>query len=117
LSVYLRGDDLRLYGAECYFWVHAPGVRWHFSGRPIPIADGHWAPQPSRLLLENDESLWHRSYSSEEYWRRSYPQGGPRLDSVLGEAHSYGFSFVGFDREVQGRLSMDEFEIRPGSPS
>ena len=29
-SVYLRGDNLRLYGAECYFWVHAPGVRWHF---------------------------------------------------------------------------------------
>ncbi len=37
VSVYLRGDDLRLYGAECYFWVHAPGVRWHFTGNPVPI--------------------------------------------------------------------------------
>jgi len=25
---------------------------------------------------------------------------------------SYGFSFTGFAREVSGRLSMDEFEIR-----
>ena len=115
VSVYLRGDDLRLYGAECYFWVHAPGTRWHFSGRPIPIADGHWAAEPSRFRLENDESLWHRSYSSEQFWGRSYPAGGPRLDSVLGEAHSYGFAFVGFSSEVKGRLSMAEFEILPGT--
>lgn len=114
VSVYLKGDDLRLYGAACYFWVHAPGVRWHFSGNPIPIAEGHWAGEPSRFVLENDESRWHRSYSSEEFWHRSYPEGGPRLDSVLGNAHSYGFSFVGFDREVQGRLSMAEFEISSG---
>ena len=66
-------------------------------------------------MLENDETLWHRNYSSQEFQRRRYPEGGPRLDDVLGEAHSYGFSFIGFEREVQGRLSMDEFEIRPGS--
>ena len=32
----------------------------------------------------------------------------------LGDVQSYGFSFVGFSREVQGRLSMAEFEIVPG---
>ncbi len=114
VSVYLRGDDLRLYGAECYFWVHSPGVRWHYSKNPIPIADAQWSAEPSRFRLENDESLWHRSYSSEEFWHRSYPEGGPRLDSVLGNVHSYGFSFIGFSREVQGRFSMAEFEITPG---
>ena len=30
---------------------------------------------------------------------------------MLADTWSYGFSFVGFAREVQGRLSMDEFEI------
>ena len=115
VSVYLRGDDLKLYGATCYFWVHSPGVRWHFSGNPIPIMERHWAPEPSRFVLENDESLWHRSYSSEEFQRRSYGQGGPRLDDVLGEVHSYGFSFIGFDREVQGRLSLGKFEIFAGT--
>ena len=113
VSVYLRGYDLQLYGAECFFWVHAPGVRWHYSGRPIPITHGDWAPQPSRFLLENDESLWNRSYSSAEFQHRSYAEDGPRLDDVLGEVHSYGFSLIGFDREVQGRLAMDEFAIAP----
>ena len=116
VSVYLRGDDLQLYGAECYFWVHAPGTRWHYSGRPIAISNGCWAPEPARFTLANDESLWHRSYSSKEFWHRSYPPGGPSLDAVLGEAWSYGFSFIGFAREVHGRLSMDEFQILlPGS--
>jgi hypothetical protein len=27
VSVYLRGDDLRLDGASCYFWAHALGTR------------------------------------------------------------------------------------------
>jgi hypothetical protein len=30
---------------------------------------------------------------------------------VLADTVSYGFSFVGFSREVTGRLSMAEFEI------
>ena len=116
ISVYLRGDDLLLYGAECYFWVHAPGTRWHYSGAPIAISSGCWAPGPARFTLVNDESLWYRSYSAEEFWHRNYPTGGPSLDAVLGEAWSYGFSFVGFAREVHGRLSMDEFQILlPGS--
>ena len=115
VSVYLRGDDLHLYGAKCYFWVHAPGTRWHYKGRPIEISNGCWASEPTHFTLKNDESLWHRSYSSEERWYRSYPPGGPSLEAVLADTWSYGFSFVGFDREVQGRLSMDEFEIvRPG---
>ena len=115
-SVYLKGDDLRLYGAKCYFWVHAPGTRWHYEGCPIEISSGRWAPEPTNFTLKNDESLWHRSYCSEEHWHRNYPPGGPSLEAVLADTWSYGFSFIGFAREVQGRLSMDEFEIvRPGS--
>ena len=39
-------------------------------------------------------------------------EGPAPLDTLLGEAISYGFSFVGFSQEVRGRLSMDELEIR-----
>ena len=28
VSVYLRGDDLDLKGAKCYFWALAGGTRW-----------------------------------------------------------------------------------------
>jgi hypothetical protein len=101
VSVYLRADDLHLYGAECYFWAAAPGVRWHYSGHPLEISDGSWAREPNRFTLKTDESLWHRSY----------PPDGPSLDVVLAETGNYGFSFVGFAREVHGRLSMDEFEV------
>ena len=116
VSVYLRGDDLHLYDAQCQFWVNAPGTRWHYTGRPIEISNGCWAPKPTRFTLKNDESLWHRGYSSEEHWHRSYPSGGPSLEAVLADTWSYGFSFLGFTEEVHGRLSMDEFEIvLPGS--
>src|SRR3954470_6339058 len=27
VAVYLRGDNLRLDGAKCYFWVNSPGTR------------------------------------------------------------------------------------------
>ena len=39
-----------------------------------------------------------------------------RGNSPIDEVWSYGFSFVGFAREVHGWPSMDEFEILlPGS--
>lgn len=111
VSVYLRGDDLQLYGAACYFWALSPGTRWHLTSQPLEIADGRWAAEPNRFSLKNDESLWHCSYNSEAHWHDSYPPGGPNLDIVLTNTWSYGFSFVGFTSEVHGKLSMDEFEI------
>ena len=104
LIVSLRGDDLQLRGAECYFWAHADGTRWHCTGRPVDIADGHWA-EPSRFLLDNDETLWHRS------WVR-FPERPGSLEQVLRGTGSYGFSFVGFSQEVTGKLSLGRFEIR-----
>ena len=39
VSVYLRGDNLRLEGALCYFWVNSPGTRWHLTSHPIAIPE------------------------------------------------------------------------------
>jgi hypothetical protein len=103
VSVYLRGDNLRLDGALCYFWVNSPGTRWRLTGHPIAIPEGRWEAEPARFRLRNDESLWHRSWAM-----RPQP-----LDAVLAKALSYGFSFVGFSSEVSGRLSMGEFTINP----
>ena len=105
VSVYLRGDGLEPDGASCYFWVHAAGTRWHYTARPLEISDGRWAGEPLRFTLENDESRWHMSWTGRS-------EGPEPLDTLLGEAISYGFSFVGFSQEVRGRLSMDELEIR-----
>ena len=107
VSVYLRGDNLRLFGAECYFWVIGP-TRWHFKSQPLEIAEGQWADEPNRFTLKNDESLWNMSWAG-------LPPKPHSLDESLGHVSSYGFSFVGFSMEVDGRLSMDEFEIRPAS--
>jgi hypothetical protein len=104
VSVYLRGDDLRLDGAQCLFWAHVGGTRWHYSSQPLEITQGHWADQPNRFTLKNDESLWHMSWSNT-------PDNPAPLDAVLQGAHSYGFSFVGFSSEVTGRFCMAEFEI------
>ena len=103
LSVQLRGDGLKLGDAECYFWAHASGNRWHCKGRPVEISDGRWG-EPSRFTLESDESLWYRS------WVRGDVTAAD-LDAVLAGAASYGFSFVGFTHEVTGKLSMGSFEI------
>ena len=105
VSVYLRGDNLQLFGGQCLFWVHRGGTRWHFASQPIPISEGCWAPKPTRFVLANDESLWHRSWAP----------SGTSLDALLASAQSYGFSFVHFAEEVRGRLSMAEFRIKlPG---
>jgi hypothetical protein len=104
LAVYLRGDDLLLNGAQCYFWAHVGGTRWHCNQYPIEISDGCWATAASVVPLNSDESSWYMS------WTRD-PDSGASLDTVLGAAESYGFSFVGFSGEVCGRLSMSGFEI------
>lgn len=104
VSVYLRGDGLRLDGAQCFFWVHGSGGRWHYTSRPLSISDAAWAGAPLEFRLEDDERLWHHS------WPRD-PKVSGSLDQILGHAHSYGFSFVGFSSEVSGRLCMARFRI------
>ena len=104
VSVYLRGDGLELDGASCYFWVNMAGTRWHYTSNPLEISDGRWADEPLTFTLENDESLWHMSWTA-------LADGPTPLDTLLREAISYGFSFVGFGQEPRGRLSMDELEI------
>ncbi|MBI3943496.1 MAG: hypothetical protein HY326_10830 [Chloroflexi bacterium] len=106
VSVYLRGDNLNLNGAKCYFWVHSGGTRWHYHGNPLTISERRWSDEPLRFTLRNDASLWHNSWSH-------IPNNPMPLDQLLSQAVSYGFSFAGFGSEVSGRLSMDEFEIQP----
>ncbi len=105
VSVYLRGDGLELDGADCYFWVHSTGTRWHYTSNPLEISDGRWADEPLTFTLKNDESLWHMSWTGRA-------EGPAPLDILLRDGVSYGFSFVGFGQEARGRLSMDELEIK-----
>ncbi len=105
LSVQLRGDNLNLAGADCYFWAHTSGTRWHLNSAPIEISDGSWQ-EPTRVTLASDGALWHKSWV-----RRPATEAG--LDQVLSSTTSYGFSFVGFSAEPTGKLSMNSFEIRP----
>ena len=98
------GDGLELDGAACYFWIHGAHTRWHLTGQPLAVSDGGWAAEPNRVTLPDDESQWHHSWSLD-------PANPAPLSSLLKEQQSYGFSFVGFSREVSGRLSMDELEI------
>ena len=104
MSVYLRGDDLRLDEAQCQFWVHGQRGRWHLSGQPLAIPEGTWSAEPLCVCLADDEAQWHHS------WPRD-PHRPWCLDDVLREVHSYGFSFIGFSSEVTGRLSMSQFQI------
>lgn len=104
VSFYLRGDGLRLDGAQCYFWVNAPGTRWHYTAQPLTISEGAWAAEPQRIVLHDDEQHWHRSWAAS-------PATALSLSAMLANAHSYGFSFVGFTSEVSGRLSLAEFTI------
>ncbi|MBT3345310.1 MAG: hypothetical protein HN712_30735 [Gemmatimonadetes bacterium] len=104
VNLHLRGDELELDGAGCYFWVYAHGTRWHCTSQPLQIEDGSWNNSPSTVDLLSDESQWHCSWSMD-------PDRPASLSRVLGDAASYGISFTGFSSEVHGRLSMDEFEI------
>ena len=106
VSVYLRGDDLRLDGARCYFWVCGLGTRWHYTDHPVDIADGCWADEPQCFHLPDDDARWHRSWSGD-------PENPAALTELLRQTPSYGFAFVGFSSEVSGRLSMDNFQITP----
>jgi hypothetical protein len=106
LTVSLRGYDLNLDGAKCFFWVHAGNTRWHFVAQPLPIAVGGLALQPQRLVLRADPAHWHRSWTQDEATALSLAQ-------TLQDARSYGFSFTGFSSEVTGRLALGAFSIAP----
>jgi hypothetical protein len=109
VSFYLRGDDLDLLGGEAYFWVHIGGTRWHFGSHPLHISQGAWAAEPNRFKIVNDESKWYRSWPG-------LPPNPKSLDRTLSAGLAYGISFVGFAREVSGRLSLAQFEInRPSA--
>ena len=101
--VYLRGDGLDLKGARCYFWVNVPHNRFHFTGHPLKVSKEVWGKEQT-FVLKNDEALWTRTYAYTE---------PASLDRLLREAHSYGFSFIGFPegKEVTGKFSMDQFRI------
>ena len=106
VSVCLRGENLDLKGAQCYFWAldQEIGTRWHYISQPLNVAQGKWG-KAVRFRLKNQESLWHRS------WART-PSNPASLDEVLRTCDSYGFSFLNFSAEVTGKLSMDELQIR-----
>lgn len=104
----LRGDELALHGAKCFFWVSSltnQTTRWHYVGRPFAIADGCWE-DPVKAELINRPDLWHRSFASD-------PENPCSLDETLGSVFSYGFSFVGFSRKVTGRFSLGSFACTP----
>ena len=47
LTCSLRGDGLNINTAQCYFWAHIPGNRWHCHAQPIAVAEGKWADEPT----------------------------------------------------------------------
>jgi len=106
VSVYLRGDDLALDGARCYFWAVARKTRWHMTSRPLTITEGDWAGEPETFTLTNDPSLWHKS------WSLDADKPEP-LNDLLAAAESFGFAFVGFGSEPTGRFAIDEFRLEP----
>ena len=91
--------------AKTFFWVLDGRTRWHLTSQPLTVTEGRWAGEPNRVVLKNDPSLWHMSWTGR-------PNGPAPLDEVLGHTTSYGFAFVGFVLGITGRLCMVGFEIR-----
>jgi len=108
VSFHLKGEQLKLDGAQCYFWVHAQSTRFHLTGQPLAVPEGHWNADPFRLTLKPEPSLWHRSWTKD-------PDKAPSLPEVLAGVVSYGFSFAGFAAEPTGRFHLAKFEIRGDS--
>ena len=104
VSFYLRGDGVRLDGAQCLFWIHGGHTRWHCTSQPLVIGESCWPAEPCRFALPSEEDRWHCSWSMD-------PDHPAPLAELLRRTESYGFSFTGFSAEVTGRLSLAEFEI------
>ncbi len=105
VQFYLRGDELNLSNAKCYFWVTTifPVTRWHYIHHPIEISNGKWGDLMT-LNLSNSSTQWHQSFSTD-------PSNAHSLNQTLRVCISYGFSFVGFQQKVTGKLSMSDFNI------
>ena len=104
ISVYLRGDNLQLDGAQCYFWILYNNTRWHYTDVSLVISENEWANKPQLFSINPDESKWNNSWSI-------IPNRPEPVLTVIENCESYGFSLVGFKQEPKGRLGMDEFTI------
>lgn len=107
VSFYLRGDQLDLKGARCYFWITAgvpTTVRWHYIAYPIDISIDSWGPRNEMQLIDDPEK-WHKSFSGN-------PGVNDDLAYALRTATSYGFSFVGFKEKVSGRICLSDFSLQ-----
>ena len=104
ISVYLRGDNLQLDGAQCYFWILYNNTRWHYTDVSLVISENEWANKPQLFSINPDESKWNNSWSI-------IPNRPEPVLTVIENCESYGFSLVGFKQEPKGRLAMDEFTI------
>jgi hypothetical protein len=105
VSFSLRGDNLQLYGASCYFWVVSfvpTSTRWHYTSQPLIVPEGKWS-ELQTLVLSPKEDAWHCSFSLQQ----------PRtpLNDVLGLCMSFGISFMGFSEKVSGNISLSDFTI------
>jgi hypothetical protein len=105
VSVYLRGDGLKLHGAQCYFSVLSGGTSWHYNSHPLEIDDGRWPAQPDKFTLNDDESLWHRAWASD-------PSTALSVSKVLAECISFEVKLAGFTALPTGKFAMDELEIK-----
>ena len=108
VSVYLRGDNLQLDGAECYFWILYNETRWHYKEIPLKFGEDKWLDKPQSFLISSDGSKWNNSWTK-------LGNGPEPLSSVVRNCESYGFSFVGFKQGVRGRFAIDEFIITSNS--
>ena len=60
VSVYLRGDNLQLDGAECYFWILYNDTRWHCKEIPLKIGEDKWLDKPQSFLISSDGNPQYR---------------------------------------------------------
>ena len=104
VSVYLRGDELQLFGSRCVFWIESGYTSWHLDSHPLEISHGEWDSKPNVFTLKDDESLWHHT------WSRN-PDNVRSLPDALAECRSYAIQLVDFKATPKGRLAMDELQI------
>jgi hypothetical protein len=109
--VYLRGKNLDLKGGKVYFWVYnfKTFTRYHYIAYPLKVSEEDWG-QKQIFLLDANPAHWFHSWTSEGH------RPG-KLDEVLRDVNSYGFSFLGFSSKVTGRIEMDQFSITRATSS
>ena len=102
----LRGDNLKLHGGHCYFWIHTAtlgSTRWHYIKHPLPVKNGKWTR--NNLTLSTNPKDWHNSFVSD-------PNDAKSLPLSLKACASFGFSFTGFSKKATGQLSLSSFKIK-----